>query len=180
VDRGGNTYIGMPLDAKELEKDFKVKFDLWKGPHEFEKGIWLTGEIPITNTFEKMPDHFKLKCGNKMVKDDFCDDNALVVDVRGGMIIVTGCGHRGIVNIVTYVKKVMGKRLVGLLGGTHLHEAETEHKDEVIKSLKKIFEEDRTKVFAPAHCTGFDTIHSFGKEFKDILKPAFCGTKFEF
>ncbi len=50
------------------------------------------------------------------------DDQAVVVDVRGrGLVVVTGCGHAGVVNIVRHAMRLTGvDRLGALIGGFHL------------------------------------------------------------
>lgn len=94
-------------------------------------------------------------------------EQSLIVDIGKGLIIVTGCSHPGIVNIVKEAKKQLDKNVYLVLGGFHL-------KDLNVKKVKKIVEELRflgVKKIAPCHCTGEKAISIFQNEFqKDFIK----------
>ena len=172
--------IGIPFERLYLEKMLKASFDLRDGFYEVEERVWLTGEVPISNDFEKIPASFLVGINDFFVPDGFADDNSLVLDTDKGLVVILGCAHRRIVNILTYIKKMLKKNIRAIIGGTHLHDAK-ETQIEFTKSfLKELFQNDGVELFAPAHCTGIDTIIDFCAEFKDITKPAFCGSVFDF
>lgn len=173
-------FIGVPFDMEILEVIHNVSFKFQSGFHEIGKGVWLTGEVPFSNDFEKIPESFRVERGGVLVPDDFADDNSLVIDTDKGLVVVLGCAHRGIVNILTYIKKTLNKNIRAVIGGTHLHDASDIQIDFVKSYLKKLFQTDGVELFAPAHCTGIHTIFDLYAVFKDITKPAFCGTVFEF
>jgi 7,8-dihydropterin-6-yl-methyl-4-(beta-D-ribofuranosyl)aminobenzene 5'-phosphate synthase len=175
-----DVFIGVTLSAYYLEKMLNASFNLQEGFCEVGEGVWLTGEVPFTNGVEKIPESFLVERGGIRVHDDFADDNSLLIDTGSGLVVVLGCAHRGIVNILTYAKKKLNKKIRAVIGGTHLHGAPKEQIEFAGSYLKELFENDGVELFAPAHCTGIDTIIDFCTEFKDIAKPAFCGAVFEF
>jgi len=175
-----DVFIGIPYERQYLEKMHKVCFDLRDGIYEVEKRVWLTGEVPVTNDIEKIPASFLVGINDFFVPDDFADDNSLLLDTDKGLVVVFGCAHRGIVNILSYVKKMFKKNIRAIIGGTHLHDASQVQLEYVKSYLKELIREDGVELFAPAHCTGIHTIVDFCTEFKDIAQPAFCGSVFEF
>ena len=175
-----DVYIGIPFQREYLAKFLQARFNLRNNFVDIAPGIWLTGEVPFSNDFEKIPDAFCVERNGILVKDDFADDNSLVIDTESGVVVVLGCAHRGIVNILTCVKKTLKKRIRAIIGGTHLHDADAEQIDSVKIFLRKFLKEEQTEIFAPGHCTGFSNIAMLASEFKKIAQPAFCGAKFEF
>jgi len=175
-----DVYIGIPFQREYLEKYLRARFNLRNDFTDIAPGIWLTGEVPFSNNFEKIPEAFCVERNGLFVKDDFADDNSLVIDTESGLVVILGCAHRGMVNILTYAKKILKKRIRAVIGGTHLHDADIGQINAVTDFLRDFFKDEQTELFAPAHCTGFATIASLARDFKEITKPAFCGTVFEF
>jgi 7,8-dihydropterin-6-yl-methyl-4-(beta-D-ribofuranosyl)aminobenzene 5'-phosphate synthase len=88
-----------------------------------EDSILVTGEIPRTNDFEKgFPNHYS-EIDGKMENDPLIkDDQAIVLNIKDqGLVIITGCAHAGIINIIKYAKELSGEnRVYALIGGMHL------------------------------------------------------------
>jgi 7,8-dihydropterin-6-yl-methyl-4-(beta-D-ribofuranosyl)aminobenzene 5'-phosphate synthase len=86
----------------------------------------ITGEIPRETSFEKgFPFQYAedLDNENKLVPDPLIkDDQAILVNVSDkGLVILTGCGHAGVVNTINYAKKITGiNRIHAVIGGFHL------------------------------------------------------------
>ncbi len=175
-----DVFIGIPFEKRYLEKMLNASFNLQNGFYEVGKGVWLTGEVPFSNDVEKIPESFLVERDGVLLKDDFADDNSLLIDTDKGLVIVLGCAHRGIVNILTYAKKKLNKKIRAVIGGTHLHDAQKTQIEFAGSYLRELFQNDGVELFAPAHCTGINTIIDFCYEFKEFAKPAFCGTVFEF
>lgn len=85
------------------------------------------------------------------------------MNTENGLIIITGCAHPGIVNIVKKSKEIANKNIYLVLGGFHLGEAS----DSEINSIIKNFRELEVKKVAPCHCTGDKAIQLFEQEYKD-------------
>ena len=84
----------------------------------------ITGEIPRVTEFEKgFPLQYKEKNEFELVPDPLVkDDQALGMNIKdNGLLILTGCGHAGIINTIKYSKKVTGvSKIYSVLGGFHL------------------------------------------------------------
>ncbi len=175
-----DVYIGIPFQREYLETFLKARFDLRNNFTDIAPGVWLTGEVPCSNNFEKIPDAFCVARAGGFAKDDFADDNSLVIDTGTGVVVVLGCAHRGMVNILACVKKTLRKRIRAVIGGTHLHDADHGQVEATVNFMRGFFKEEQTELFAPAHCTGLATIAALARDFKEITRPAFCGSVFEF
>lgn len=98
-------------------------------------------------------------------------EQSLILKTGRGLIIVTGCAHPGIVNIVRYDKKWLKDRVYLVLGGFHLMGHSDDQVKKVIKELKKMGVEK----IAPSHCTGQSAIYLFKEAWgKDFIEGG-CG-----
>jgi len=122
-------------------------------PFELLPGVISTGEVERVTDFEEARiGAYNIEDG-KLVEDQISDDMSLIVNVKGkGLVIVTGCGHAGIINIIRHSIKITGvSRIEGLIGGFHLIEASEERIEKSVEALSKI---DLGWVIS-GHCTGF-------------------------
>ncbi|MBV8713433.1 MAG: MBL fold metallo-hydrolase, partial [Chloroflexi bacterium] len=106
------------------------------------------------------------------------DDQAIVVNVRDrGLVIFTGCGHAGIVNIARYTLALTGESTVyGVFGGFHLNGPLYEPLiDRVCADLGAM----QPRLVVPAHCTGWRAQHALARAFNDAYVPDCVGTRFE-
>ena len=105
------------------------------------------------------------------------DDQALVVNVRGlGLVVVTGCGHAGAVNIARYAVRLTGvSRLYGMLGGFHLGGPAFEP---IIEPTVSALEAMAPSLVVPAHCTGWKAQHRLAAALPDSFVPNAVGTSY--
>ena len=179
-DAPAAAFIGLPFARAFLERRLQARFELRNSLSEILPGAWLTGEVPAANDFEQIPSAFLVERGGRLVQDDFADDNSLVLESRAGLVVVLGCAHRGIANILAFVKTRFKQPVCAVIGGAHLHDASPGRNERTLAFLRDFFAREQTRLFAPAHCTGFSVIASFAREFGAIVRPAFCGASFEF
>lgn len=128
--------------------------------------IMVTGEIERTTDFEKGLAGALIEKDGKMVPDLISDDQALIIHLeQKGLVVISGCSHSGIINTVTYARKLTGVRRVhAVLGGFHLSGPAFEPIIErTISELKTIGPE----VIVPMHCTGWKAVQRFAQEFPD-------------
>ncbi len=85
-------------------------------------------------------------------------EQSLIIDSRKGLIVITGCAHPGIVDIVKRAKKLMKKDKVYLVVGGFHHPPLS-----CVKELKEL----QVEKVAPSHCTGDLIRETFGKEYKE-------------
>ncbi len=138
--------------------------------------ILVTGEIERTTAFEKgMPDALVERDGN-LEPDPINDDQALVINLSGkGLVVISGCSHAGIINIVRYAKKLTGvEKVYAVLGGLHLSGAYFE------KILEKTIDELKLlspAVVVPMHCTGRKAMEMLSREFPEAFVLNSVGSK---
>jgi 7,8-dihydropterin-6-yl-methyl-4-(beta-D-ribofuranosyl)aminobenzene 5'-phosphate synthase len=127
-----------------------------RGPSLLLDGTLLvTGEVERTTDFERgMPGHEAWRDGAWQPGPGIQDDQAVVVNVRDkGLVVLTGCGHSGIVNIVRYAKKITGiDRVHAILGGLHLSGRAFES---IIPATVDALASEDLAVLVPGHCTGW-------------------------
>ena len=141
-------YIGLPLSREEMEKEFKLI--LSREPLEFTKGVIFAGEVKNYGFPRYNKGLFKAE-KEGVVQDDLLDDVPLYIKTGKGLVIITGCGHSGILNIIRHAREVTGvDKIYAVLGGFHLLSSPKEHVDEVLRELESVAEK-----IGPAHCSGF-------------------------
>jgi len=97
------------------------RFDLSAEPREIRPGFALTGSIPRPHdSDQKLPPGNLMRRGNSFAVDTVLDEQSLVINTRDGLIVVTGCGHAGVVNTIEHVRSMFRDRpIAALVGGFH-------------------------------------------------------------
>jgi 7,8-dihydropterin-6-yl-methyl-4-(beta-D-ribofuranosyl)aminobenzene 5'-phosphate synthase len=123
--------------------------------------VLITGEVDRTTEYERgMPASHQAWTGTHWQHDPLVlDDQALVVHVRGrGLVVLTGCGHAGAVNIVRHAMRLTGvDRLHALLGGLHLSGPAFEP---IIAPTIDALTALSPSMIVPAHCSGWRAQHA--------------------
>ena len=143
--------------------------------------VLVTGEVDRTTEFETgFPIHQAFHDEGGWRPDPLIlDDQAVILNVRDkGLVVLTGCGHAGIVNIVRYARKLTGENKVyAVLGGFHLSGPTFEP---IIPATTKALADFAPKYVVPAHCTGFKAVHALAAAMPDAFIQNSVGTTFEF
>jgi len=87
----------------------------------------------------------------------FTKEQSLVIQTNKGAVIITGCAHPGIINIIKNVKQNLNSNIYLVLGGFHLSSAEKNKIENIIKDFKKL----EVEKAAPCHCSGKQTRQLF-------------------
>jgi 7,8-dihydropterin-6-yl-methyl-4-(beta-D-ribofuranosyl)aminobenzene 5'-phosphate synthase len=141
--------------------------------------LLITGEVDRTTDFERgFPIHQAFREGAWQPDPLILDDQAVVVNVRDkGLVVITGCGHSGIVNIVRYARKLTGvEQVYAVIGGFHLNGPLFEP---IIPATCQALAEMAPQVIVPAHCTGWRATHALAAAFPDAFIQNSVGTRFE-
>ena len=135
-------------------------------------GVVTTGEISRETEFEKVEGFWTVQ-NQRFVQDQMIDDQALLVNLREkGLIIVSGCGHSGIINTVRHAQKIVGIRNIhAIVGGCHLANANQEILQATIDELLKI----QPDQLYPCHCTGLKAINKFLHVFGERCRTIHTG-----
>jgi 7,8-dihydropterin-6-yl-methyl-4-(beta-D-ribofuranosyl)aminobenzene 5'-phosphate synthase len=168
--------IGSPFSREQLDQA-GAEFVFMDGFSEIWPRVYISGEIPRTNDFEDAGGDFRLEWGGQVLDDKLVDDMALIIDHPRGLIIISGCAHAGIVNIIAYATLMTGKsRILAYIGGTHLMTASVSRIDKTIAALKTYSIEK----LIVAHCTGFQAAARLYSELGDLVIKGETGMSFEF
>jgi 7,8-dihydropterin-6-yl-methyl-4-(beta-D-ribofuranosyl)aminobenzene 5'-phosphate synthase len=162
---GKYRYSGIPFRREELER-LGACFELTAGPTWLTDGIAASGEEPLTTSFESVAGSFYVKSDSGYLPDAFADDQSLYIRTEAGLVIVLGCAHRGVVNILRHARTLMGSdRIHMVLGGTHLGPAP----DSQVKATIEALKEFKIDWLGVSHCTGLGLAAglrtAFGKSF---------------
>lgn len=169
-------YLGVPYFQKQLESS-GAKFHWHSEPFELSPGLWISGEIPRETSFEHLDDRLVVFEGENVVQDRIRDDLSLFYLTSRGLIILLGCAHSGLVNIVEHARRVTGERKVrAIIGGTHLGPATLEQQLQTIDYLQGL----HLECLAPNHCTGLGMLSKLATEFPSAFKWAMAGNRLNF
>ena len=144
-----------------------------------DRSLLVTGEVDRTTEFETgFPVHQKFHEGAWVPDPLILDDQAVIIHVRDkGLVVLTGCGHAGIVSIVRYACKLTGvDQVYAVLGGFHLGGPLFEP---VIPHVVHALQETGPEVIVPAHCTGWRATHALAGALPGSFIQNSVGTRFE-
>jgi 7,8-dihydropterin-6-yl-methyl-4-(beta-D-ribofuranosyl)aminobenzene 5'-phosphate synthase len=142
--------------------------------------VLVTGEVDRTTPFEQGFAVHQAFRDDAWVPDPLVlDDQALVVHVRDkGLVVLTGCGHAGIVNIVRYAQRLTNvSKVHAVIGGFHLSGPLF---DPIVDATCDALADVAPDVIIPAHCTGFRATRAIAERLPDALILNSVGTRFEF
>jgi 7,8-dihydropterin-6-yl-methyl-4-(beta-D-ribofuranosyl)aminobenzene 5'-phosphate synthase len=123
---------------------------------EILPGMFVTGPVPRVHPEKNYGTGGKVKIGNKIAEDNIPEDMSLLINTDRGLILVSGCGHAGIVNTIEHARKYFkGKQVIAAIGGFHLFSKGSEELKWTATNLKKA----GVKHFIGAHCTGIEAVY---------------------
>ena len=143
-----------------------------------DDSVLITGEVDRTTDYEVgMPGHQSWSDGRWEPDPLILDEQALIVHVRGrGLVVITGCGHAGAVNIARHALRLTGvDRLHALLGGFHLSGPAFEP---IIGPTVEAFTAMSPDLLVPAHCTGWKAQHRLAAALPAQFVPNAVGTSY--
>ena len=128
---------------------------------ELQPGVWLTGPVPRQHPERNWSGSVRVKTATGEREDTIQDDMALVIDTNAGLVVVTGCGHAGVINIIEHARTVVRPAPVhALMGGIHLFRASEQTLTWTTGKLREFGLEH----FIGAHCTGIETVYRFRRD----------------
>lgn len=147
----------LSLSKDKLEKFFNL--NLSAGPINLTPKLFYLGEIPITQG---------------EIKNDYAPDEvALAYKSYDGLVIISGCSHSGVENIMEHAKKVTGeKRISTIIGGFYLVNRNADE----INSLGQYLQNQHISHIYPCHCTDLESKIILSKYVK--IKEVSVGKKY--
>lgn len=162
-----NSYLGLHISLEKAKSKFELT--MTKAPYKLSENIVFLGEIPRKNNFESKTTPFKLENN----QDDFVlDDSAVVITSEKGLVVIPGCSHSGICNIIQHAKTVTGvDKIYAVIGGLHLLRLDSCTYD-AIDFLKK----ENIDIFYPIHCTNKIVVDEISKLLDNTdIRTSFSG-----
>lgn len=165
---GKESYIGASISTDEAAASYS--YTPTAEPYFITPNIAFLGEIPQIHDFEPRVQVGNIAIGDKTEPDYLIDDSALAINTGKGVIVVTGCSHAGICNIIDQAKNVFRVETVAsVLGGFHLRNADNER----LQKVAAFFAVNVTDTVYAGHCTGFSAKYLLNT--KVPVEEAFVG-----
>jgi 7,8-dihydropterin-6-yl-methyl-4-(beta-D-ribofuranosyl)aminobenzene 5'-phosphate synthase len=125
-------------------------------PLELAPGVWLTGPVPRVHPERNWTATGKVRTPEGLVEDTIPEDLSMVFDTDKGLVILSGCGHAGVVNTAEHARAtVRAAPLHAVVGGLHLFQLDDERLDWTARQLKSFGLEN----LMGAHCTGLEPVY---------------------
>ena len=166
--------VGLSLERETLEQ--WLTFELSAEPTEILPGVWTTGEITDRPEPEGRSAHHLVRGMEDWEPDPYRDDMALVLETGGGLVVLCGCCHAGLLNTLAHVRRNFGVDIAVVAGGTHLLQADEAHLRRVIEVLKEL---GVPRLYLN-HCTGQQAYVTLAQAFGEVVAPCPVGTSLDF
>ena len=165
-------YIGIPY-VSEFAESLGASFRLTKEPVWINENIVTSGEIPMVTEYETIEESACVKTDDGFGPDPLRDDQSLFIKTHRGLVIISGCAHRGIVNTLLHAQKLTRcEKIYGIVGGIHLFSAS----DQRIKSTMDKFKQLDIQKLGVSHCTGQSASSLLSDDFGDRFFYNHAGT----
>lgn len=171
--KSDGVYNGLPLAKQDFENEFNVFYS--KEPYQLNSDIFFLGEIERKTEFECKEFPSVIEDGSD---DVALDDTGVAIKTKAGIIVVAGCSHSGICNIVSQAQRVSGdKRVLAVVGGFHLKKI-NEQTDKTIEFFLK----NKVQNIILGHCTSNEVCEYFKQKLdgKINVEIISTGSEFEF
>ncbi len=164
--------ISIPWSRQELESCGAI-VHLSAAPVHLTQNIILSGCVPRTNPFEMGDDKLTVLSGSESTSyDPLEDDLSVFVQTDQGLVLLLGCAHAGLMNIMDHAQKITGEqRIHALVGGTHLMVSDAA---QLQATMDRIATEDIAHIGA-SHCTGRRAMMALEARFKERFFAATVG-----
>jgi 7,8-dihydropterin-6-yl-methyl-4-(beta-D-ribofuranosyl)aminobenzene 5'-phosphate synthase len=176
VQPDGHESEHFPPSRKDLEAE-DVQIIEERGPTMLiGDHALVTGQIPRVTAYEKgSPNQVALIDGKWQPDPWIHDDQAIVINVKNkGLVVLTGCGHAGVINTLHRARDLTGvSRMHAVIGGFHLTGPIFEP---IIAPTVQALKEFAPAVLVPQHCTGWKATHLMAREFPEAFVPNSVGT----
>lgn len=151
-DPKGNPQNGL-LRFKTDYESLGGSFVVHSKPTELLPGVWITGPVPRPHPERNYPQGLKIQGATGDTNDTIPEDSSLVMQTNEGLVVLSGCGHAGIINTIDYARSAIANKPVSaVIGGLHTFAAS----DEVLAWTADKLKAAGLKYFLAGHCTGIE------------------------
>lgn len=173
TDGLATTYLGPSWDRGWVEES-GVELELIEGNgKEIAPGVHIITNFDHPHPLEEKNPRFVVRRpGSTDVEiDDFRDEISVVLETEQGLIVLVGCSHPGIMNMIDTVNARFDREIYAVLGGTHLVEAQGKRLEEALGYLSK----GSIKRLGLSHCTGDEAMDKLEAD-SDVFYRNVTGT----
>ncbi|HRX46582.1 MAG TPA: MBL fold metallo-hydrolase [Spirochaetota bacterium] len=168
--------IGFQHSREEYEKN-GAEFKEISGFTKITGSISAISAIKHPEGWRAWDTRLMRKDGEKIESDPFEDDLSLLIETPSGPVVLLGCAHTGVIEILNALSAETGYTgFHAVIGGTHLDSAPAEYVDRSIDVIKSY----NVEKVAVSHCTGLRVAARFANEFRERFINASAGRVFEF
>ncbi len=152
-------YQGSSFSRQSLEDRGHKIYEHTEGLVELSDNVFI-----VTNFTRKVDtawinQEFLIPAGGEYQTDPFDDEISLILRTPKGLVLIVGCSHPGILNIISTAKAKFPEPMYAVLGGTHLIKAKGERLEQAVKRFSRM----GNTLLGLSHCTG-DTALELLKE----------------
>lgn len=149
-ESGDYEYVGNPFDESFLEENNIPTKYINEDITNITENLLIFTNFNRDIEFENTNQNMYLQDDGGYIKDEFLDEISIGIKTNKGLIVIVGCSHVGIVNILDTITERTGIDVCALIGGTHL----VNEDDEKINNIIEKFKEKDIKLIGACHCTG--------------------------
>jgi 7,8-dihydropterin-6-yl-methyl-4-(beta-D-ribofuranosyl)aminobenzene 5'-phosphate synthase len=166
--------VSIPEAARALIQDLDTDRIHWiDRPLSVAPDIWITGPIPRAHPLEDTGGPFYLD-RHGIRRDPLQDDLSLWLETDGGLVVVTGCCHSGIVNTIDFIQaQTGGKPVQAIVGGLHLHSASPARLEATVQAIRSW----GTPFVTACHCTGVESTNRLQAMLGPAVIRGYAGLK---
>ncbi len=140
--------------------------------------LLVSGEVPRRTSYETgFPGHHAMIGGRWEHDESLIEDQFVAARTKDGLVIVTGCSHAGIVNMVKYAMELTGEeKVAGIIGGFHLARKNESIIEATVHELKEL----QPGFVAATHCTGWSAQQSISSALGNVSVYSSVGDQYSF
>jgi 7,8-dihydropterin-6-yl-methyl-4-(beta-D-ribofuranosyl)aminobenzene 5'-phosphate synthase len=168
-------YASDGISYEYISNDFDEKFLVDKGIRhlttekpmdEILPGFFVLTAFPRVHPDEGINSRFVLQTANGFVPDDFSDEICLAVETKRGFVLLLGCSHPGLKNMLDAATSLLPGPLFAVMGGPHLVEAS----DDCLAASVSYVQNYGFKAVGLSHCIGKTAAEQISKTTKSYFK----------
>ncbi|MGA2738776.1 MAG: MBL fold metallo-hydrolase [Bryobacteraceae bacterium] len=157
TDRSGAPEVNTMIATKRDYESAGGAFVEYSQTRELFSGVWLTGPVPRKYPEKNWnPGRLLRLADGKTVEDNLPEDQSLVIVTDKGLVLISGCGHAGVINTLEYARaRIAPAPIYAALGGFHLYQAS----DETLAWTASKLKDFGLQNLLGAHCTGIEAVY---------------------
>ncbi len=125
-------------------------------PQQLYHGVWLSGAIPRVHPEHNWGPPLKVQTPQGITDDYLPEDLSLFIDTDAGLVVITGCGHAGVINTLEFARAgVRNAPIDAVIGGFHLIDLDDAQLDWTADQFRRL----GVMNVVGAHCTGIEAVY---------------------